>query len=141
MDVQPVAFLLAEPGRQVEQVLRHAPGDVGENQVGHDIIGSAQPPGQRLQHVHGNVGFFEQPGAQRLVGQGRYRRVGDRAGRRGPRPRVEQGQLAEHLARSQHADQVLPAVGGRAGELELAVQHHVQPVAVLPLQEEVLASG
>src|SRR5215831_11087487 len=33
MDVQPVALLLAEPGGQVEQVLRHPPRDVGEHQV------------------------------------------------------------------------------------------------------------
>ena len=89
MDVQPVAFLLAEPGRQIEQVLRHAPGDVGEDQVGHDVVGPAQPPGQRLQHVHGNVRALEQPAAQRVMGQRRERRVGDRAGRRRARPRVE----------------------------------------------------
>ena len=76
-----------------------------------------------------------------VVGERRERRVGDRAGRRGPRPRVEQRQLAEHLARADHAEQVLPAVGRRPGELDLAVQHHVQPVAVLSLQEEMLAPG
>jgi hypothetical protein len=75
------------------------------------------------------------------VGERRERRIGDRASRRGPRPRVEQRQLAEHLARPDHAEQVLPAVGCRPGELELAVHHHVQAVAVLSLQEEMLASG
>src|SRR5437667_4681398 len=38
VDVQPVAFLLAEPGRQVEQVLRDTPGHVGEDQVGYDVV-------------------------------------------------------------------------------------------------------
>ena len=141
VDVQPVTFLLAEPGRQIEQVLGHPARDVGEDQIGYDVVGPAQPPGQGLEHVHGYVRAFEQPGAQRVVGERRERRVGDGAGRRGPRPRVEQRQLAEHLARPDHAEQVLPAVGCRPGELELAVQHHVQAVAVLSLQEEMLASG
>jgi glyoxylase-like metal-dependent hydrolase (beta-lactamase superfamily II) len=45
VDVQPVAFLLAEPGRQVEQVLGHPSRHVGEDQIGHDVVGPAQPPG------------------------------------------------------------------------------------------------
>ena len=140
MDVQPVAFLLAEPVGQVEQVLRHAARDVGEDQVGQHVVGPPQPPGQRLQHVHGDFRALEQPRAQRVVGERRDRRVGDGARRRGPRARVEQRQLAEHLAWSQHAEQVLPAVGRRPGELDLAVEHDVQPVAVLPFQEQVLAA-
>ena len=99
MNVQPVAFLLTEPGRQVEQVLRHAPGDVGEDQVGHDIVGPAQPPGQRLQHVHGNVGALEQPAAQRVMGERRERRVVDRVPiehlERNEKPVSHQGQEQE----------------------------------------------
>jgi glyoxylase-like metal-dependent hydrolase (beta-lactamase superfamily II) len=141
MNVQAVAFLLAEPVGQVEQVLRHASGNVGEDQVGHHVIGPPQPPGQRLQHVHGYLGPLEQPGAQRVVGERRDRRVGDGAGRRGPRPRIEERELAEHLGRSQYAQQVLAAVGGRPGELELAVEHDVQAISVLPFKEKVLAAG
>jgi glyoxylase-like metal-dependent hydrolase (beta-lactamase superfamily II) len=140
MDVQSVAFLLAEPVGQVEQVLRHPARDVGEDQVGHHVVGPPQPPGQRLQHVHGDFRALEQPRAQRVVAERRDGRLGDGAGRGGPGARIEQRQLAEHLARPDHADQVLPAIDRRAGELHLAVEHDVQAVTVLPLQEEMLAA-
>jgi glyoxylase-like metal-dependent hydrolase (beta-lactamase superfamily II) len=89
VDVQAIVFLLAEPVGQVQQVLRHPAGHVGEHEVGVQVVGPAQPPGQRLQHVHGHLGALIQPGPQRLVGERGKRRVGDRAGRGGPRPRVE----------------------------------------------------
>src|SRR5690606_2125503 len=57
------------------------------------------------------------------------------------RPGVEQRQLAEHLARAEHAQHVLPAVLGGAGELDLAFEHDVEPVAGLVLVEDRLAFG
>lgn len=45
MDVQAVPLLFAEPVGQVEQVLRHPAGHVGEDQVGHHVVGPPQPPG------------------------------------------------------------------------------------------------
>jgi glyoxylase-like metal-dependent hydrolase (beta-lactamase superfamily II) len=139
--MQAVAFLLAEPVGQVQQVLGHPARHVGEHQVGHHVVGPAQPPGQRLQHVHGNVRPVGQPRAQRVMRERGDGGVGDRAGGRRPRPRVEQRELPEHLAGSQHAPQVLPAVRRGAGELDLAIEHHVQAVSVVTFVEEVLAAG
>src|SRR5262249_31232497 len=55
------------------------------------------------------------------------------------RPRIEQRQLAEHLARPEHTGQVLPAVRRGPGQLDLAVEHHVQPVPGVALLEQVFA--
>jgi hypothetical protein len=69
------------------------------------------------------------------------RRVGHRTGARRPGPRVEQRELAEHLAGTQHTQQVLPAVDRRPGELDLAVEHDVEAISVLSLKKEVLAAS
>jgi len=139
VDMQAVGLLLAEALGEIEQVLRHPARDIGEYQVCRDVVGAAQPPGQGLKHVHGDFGAVHQPRAQGVVGERGEGGLGDgaRAGRAWPR--IEQGQLAEHLARTQHAQQVFPAVGGGPGELDLAIEHDVQAIAVLPLKKEVLA--
>ena len=59
MHVQAVAVLLAEPVGQVQQVLRHPAGNVGENEVGGHVVGPPQPAGQGPQHVHGDFGPFQ----------------------------------------------------------------------------------
>ncbi len=137
--MQAVGLLLTEALGEIEQVLRHPARHVGEDQVGRHVVGAAQPPGQGLEHVHGDFGAVHQPRAQGVVGECGEGGFGDgaRAGR--ARPRIEQGQFAEHLARPEHAQQVFPAVGGGPGELDLAVEHDVQAIAVLPLKKEVLA--
>ena len=65
--MQAVGLLLAEALGQVEQVLRHPARHVGEDQVGRDIVGAAQPSGQGLKHVHGDFGALHEPRAQRVV--------------------------------------------------------------------------
>src|SRR5690606_19493765 len=51
------------------------------------------------------------------------------------------GEFADQLARAEHRQHVLPAVGGGAVELHLALGHHVQPVSGVALVEERVASG
>jgi hypothetical protein len=75
------------------------------------------------------------------VGQGGEADIGDGRRAHRARPRIEQRELAEHLARPDQADQVLPAVRRRPGQLDLAVEHHVQPVARVALVEQPLAPG
>jgi glyoxylase-like metal-dependent hydrolase (beta-lactamase superfamily II) len=139
--VQAVRLLVAEPVGQVKQVLGNPAGDIGEHQVRGHVVGPAQPLRQRPQHVQRDLGPLAQPAHQRLVLQRAEQRVGHRTGRRGARPRVEQGQLAEHLTRADDAQQVLAAVRGGAGQLHLAVDHHVQGVTVVALHEQVLTAG
>jgi hypothetical protein len=67
-------------------------------------------------------------------------RVGDRRGGGRPGTRVEQRQLTEHLARAEHRQEVLPAVGGRTAQLDLARRHDVEPVAGIALGEEHVAA-
>jgi glyoxylase-like metal-dependent hydrolase (beta-lactamase superfamily II) len=141
VDVQAVGLLVAEPVGKVEQVLRDPAGDVSEHEVGGHVVGPAQSLCERAEHVQRDLRPLAQPRHECLVLEQREHRVGHRARRRGPRSRVKQGQLAEHLARADHAQQVLAAVRGRAGELHLAVEDHVQRVAVIALQEQVLAAG
>src|SRR5205085_12232995 len=60
--------------------------------------------------------------------------------RRRSRAGVEEGELAEHLPRAQDRQEVLPAVGGGAAELHLAVRDDVELVARVALVEEHLRS-
>ena len=59
--------------------------------------------------------------------------LGHGGGGRGARPRVEQAELAEHLARAEDGEQVLAAVDAGAAELDLALADDVQPVALVAL--------
>jgi hypothetical protein len=96
---------------------------------------------QRAQQVHGDLGMAGQPGPQVVVAQPGQPAFGHRDGAGRTRPRIEQRQLAEHLAGAEHAEQVLAAVRGRTGQLDLAVQHDVQPVTRLTLAEQGLPAG
>ena len=75
------------------------------------------------------------------MGQRGERRVGDRGDGGGARARVEQRQLAEHLAGAEDRQQVLAAVGGGAAELHLAVGDDVELVALVALVEQHLAAA
>jgi hypothetical protein len=74
------------------------------------------------------------------VGQRHQRGVGDGGDGRLPRSRVEQRQLAEHLARAEHGQQVLAAVGGGPAELDLALDNDEQPVTGVAFVEQHLAA-
>ena len=76
-----------------------------------------------------------------LVAEPVQRDGGDCGGRGGARSRVEQRQLAEHLARPEHGEQVLTAVSGGAAELHLALAHDVEAVTGVPLGEERLPAA
>ena len=77
-----------------------------------------------------------EPAQQVLVRQRGEGGVGDGGDRRRARAGVEQRQLAEHLARAEDRQQVLPAVGGGAAQLHLAVGDDVQLVALVALVEQ-----
>ena len=66
--------------------------------------------------------------------------LGQRGGGGRTRARVEEGQLTDQLAGAEHGEHVLPAVGGGAVELHLALGHHIEPVARVALVEEGVAA-
>ena len=66
---------------QVEQRLGDPAGDVGEDQVGHRLVGPAQPLGQRLQQRAGHLGAAGEPRAEVVVTEPEQARVGERAWR------------------------------------------------------------
>ena len=114
IDMQAVAFLLAEPGRPGRAVSRPPAGTSVEDQVGATRVVGPPRPGRRLPAcVIGVADVVRAARAQSASsadpGEGR---VGDRLGRGGPRPRVKP-RLAEHLAQYRRALTVLPAVGRR----------------------------
>ena len=55
-DVHAVVGGAAEAVGEVEQRLGDAAGDVGEDQVGEDLVGAAQPAGERGEQRRGDVG-------------------------------------------------------------------------------------
>ncbi len=114
MDSQAFLGALPEALREVEQRLADPAGHVGEDEVRHDVVGAAQPLREGAQQVEGHLRTSGQPGPQVVVAETGQEHVGqgDRARRTGAG--VEQGQFAEHLARAEHAEQVLAAVGGGA---------------------------
>jgi hypothetical protein len=75
------------------------------------------------------------------VGQRRERGVGDRRDRGRTRTRVEEGELAEHLPGAHDRQQVLAAVRRGASQLDLAVEHDVEPVAGVALVEQDIAAA
>mgnify|MGYP003694683647 CR=1 FL=1 len=141
MDVQPVAFLLAEPGRQVEQVLRHAPGDVGETRSATTSLARRSRRASACSMCMETSGRSSSQPAQRVMGSAAsvasVTALADDVRGRGSNsdssPNISPGPIT--LIR------FLPAVGRRPRELDLAFQHDVQPVALLTLQEEMLAPG
>ena len=91
--------------------------------------------------MQGHIGTAGEPAQQVGVGERGEPRVGDGDRARCARPGVEEGQLAEHLTRPEHAEQVLPAVRRGAGQLDLALEHHIQPVSGIAFVEEPVAPG
>ena len=123
------------------RALATRPGHVGEDQVGGDVVGLAEPAGELEQQPARDLGAAVEPAAELVVAQALHRAVGDGGDRRGARAGVEQGQLAEHLTRAEDRQQVLAAVGRRAPELDLAVGDDVEPVALVALVEQHVAAA
>jgi hypothetical protein len=134
-DAQRAALLSAEALGQLQQLLGHASGDVGEDEVGEVVVGAAQAAGQHAQQLLGDLGAVGDPGAQRVAVHRYGAHVGDRRGAGRPRAGVEDRQLAEHVRRSHDREQILTPVGRAAADLHLARNDDVQPVARLPLGE------
>jgi len=91
--------------------------------------------------VQSHIGAAGEPTAQCPVVESGEPGVGQRGRGLGARAGIEQRQLAEHLGGPDHAQQVLPAIGRRPGELDLAFQHDIQLVASITLAEQSLAAG
>jgi len=66
--------------------------------------------------------------------------LGHGGGGRGARPRIEQAELAEHLAGAEDGEQVLAAVDAGAAELDLALADDVEPVTLVALVEQDVAA-
>ena len=92
---------------------------------------------QALSHL----GAAGQPAHQLVVLQRADLRGGHRGRRARPGSRVEDRQLPEHLARTEHRQQVLPAGRPAATELDLAADHDVQPVLQVALAEQYVTLG
>ena len=75
-----------------------------------------------------------------LVAHRHHLRLGDGGGGRGARARVEERELAEHLAGAEDGEEVLAAVAARAAELDLALADDVEPVALVALVEQDVAA-
>src|SRR5262245_49767476 len=141
MDVDAVVGSAAEPARQVEQRLRDPSGYIGEHQVGDDIAGLAEPGGELVEQGPGDARLILEPAQQLVVAQAHQGAGRDRGGRRRSRTGIEQGQLAEHLSRSQDGQQVLAAVGGGPAELDLAVGDDVEAIPGVAFVEEHVAAS
>ena len=90
--------------------------------------------------MHGDLRPARQPAAQGIVGEPGQLRVGDGRRARGARADIKQRELTEHLTRAVHAEQVLPAVVGGPGELDLALEDDVELVPGVALGEQPLAA-
>src|SRR5262249_37678874 len=130
------AVAAAELAGHVQQVLGDPAGNVGEDEVGELVVGAPQPPGEYPQQLLGDLGPVGQPGAQGLLAQPGQPYVGDRGRGGRTRPGIEDGQLPDGVGGAHDRDQVLPAVGRAATELDLAGQHDVQAVAGLAFVED-----
>src|SRR5262249_21449214 len=139
-DPQVAAVHRAEPVGELQQLLRHPARHVGEDQVSQHVVGAAQPAGQHPEQPLGDLRPLGDPLPERLLGHPGQPGVGHRHGGGGPRPRVEQRQLAELVRRPHQRDQILPAVGRTTTQFDLASQYDVQAVARLALVEDHLAA-
>ena len=133
-------LLSAEALRQLQQLLRDPAGDVGENQVGQVVVGPAQPACQHPQQLLGDLRAVGDPGAQRVAVHRHRSDLGDGGRTRRARPGIEDRQLAEHVRRPHHGQQVLPAIGGPATDLHLAGDDDVEPVSRLTFGEDRVAA-
>ena len=141
MHVHAVVGGAPEAVGEVEQRLGDAAGDVGEDQVGDDVVGLAQPAGQLGEQAAGDDGATLEPAQEVLVGQRGEGAVGDGGDGGRARTRVEERELAEHLAGAEDRQQVLAAVAGGAAQLHLAVEDDVELVAGVALVEEHVAAA
>jgi hypothetical protein len=140
-DVDALLGLHAETARQVEERTGDTARHVGEDQVGHLVVGLAEPAGDRAQQCRRHLGPDVQPGLEVAVAEAEELDLGEGGGGRGARPGVEEGQLTDQLAGAEDRQHVLAAVGGGAVQLDLAFGDHVEAVARFALVEERVAAG
>src|SRR6185437_1506770 len=114
---------------EVEQLLGYPTRYVGEDEVAHRLVGTAQAAGQHPQQQLGRLRTLGEPGLEGRVLQRRKLDVGDGSGRRGARAGVEERQLAEDVAWAEDRQQVLASVGGAAADLDFAGEDEEHPVA------------
>ena len=97
--------------------------------------------GQLTEQTLSHFGTAGQPAHQLVVFEGTDLAGGNGGRGRRARPGIEQGQLAEHLAGTEHGEQVLPSGRTAAAELDLAADHDVQPILGVALMEQHLPLG
>jgi hypothetical protein len=136
VDVDAVLPLVAEALGQFQQLLGHPAGHVGEDQVGHHVVGPTQSTGELPEESAGDLWSSGQPVHQLVVFEGPDLTGGDRRRRGGPGARIEERELAEHLARPQDGEQVLPTGRSAPTELDLSADHDVEPVLGIALVEQ-----
>ncbi len=130
----------AEAARQVEEGAGDAARHVGEDQVGHLVVGLAQAPRDGAQQGRGHLGAHVEPGLQVTVAEAEELHLGQRGRGGGTRARVEERQLTDQLAGAEDRQHVLAPVGGGAVELHLALGDHIEAVTRVTLVEQRVAA-
>ncbi len=130
------ALLNTEAVSQLQQSLGNAARNVGEDEVREVSVGAAQAAGQNAQELLCNSRVIRDPLLEHLGVHGCGLDLGhtDRGG--GTRTRIEDGQLAEHVRRAHHSQEVLAAVRRVAGKLNLARSDDVETITWLALLKD-----
>ena len=131
----------AELLAQVHQRLGDPAGHIREDEVGHRLVGTPKPSGQRLQQRRRHLRASGQPRLQLVVPEAENHGIGECGRGGGAQAWIEQAQLAEHLAGTEDAQEALATIVGGLTEFHLAVNDDVHVVAGLALDEQHLALG
>ena len=140
-DPHGATLLGAEPLGQLQQLLGHPAGHVGEDEIGQIVVGAPQPSGQHAQQLLGDLGAVGDPRPQRVSVHRHRAHLGDGGGAGSPRARVEDRQFAEHVRRAHDGQQILASIGRAATDLHLPRDDDVQPIARFPLGEDCVSTG
>ena len=136
VDAQRAAFLDAEAVSQLQQGLGNTAGHIGEDEVCQVGVSAAQAAGQHAQQLLGDGGVIANPLIQQLGVHGGGLDLSHADGGRGARARIEDGELAEHIGRAHHGQEVFAAIRGVTGELNLAGGDDIQTVTGLAFIED-----
>jgi hypothetical protein len=135
-----VAVLDTELLAQAEQGVGDPAGHIGEHEVGHRFVGASQSLRECAKQMDRDARALQQHRTKIVMVERSESAVRDSGRCRRTRPGIEQRQLAEHLAGTEHRQQVLAPVRGGARDLHLAVEDDEQAVAGIAFAENDMAA-